>query len=103
MILLLLLVTSLCVIGIVLGWQFPRVRWVAVIAGSVLLYLVSLMAWWWALYFQVVSIDRILAPFTRPTRDMLDGLVFLVPPLLLPAILVLFLARRRRRVRRQSA
>jgi len=42
--LLLLLATSLCVIGLVLGWHFPRVRWVGVIAGSVVLYLVSLMA-----------------------------------------------------------
>jgi hypothetical protein len=96
LILLLLLVTSLCVMGIALGWQFPRIRRATVIAGAVLLYLASLMAWWWALYFQVVSIDRILAPFTHPTRDMLDGLVFLVPPLVPPALFVLFLTHRRR-------
>jgi uncharacterized membrane protein YqjE len=94
--LLLLLATSLCVIGLVLGWQFPRVRWVGVIAGSVVLYLVSLMAWWWALYFQVVPMDRILAPFTHPTRNVLDGPLFLVPPLLPPAVFLLFLALRRR-------
>jgi hypothetical protein len=94
--LLLLLATSLCVISLVLGWQFPRVRWVGVIAGSVVLYLVSLMAWWWALYFHVVPMDRILAPFANPTRDMLDGPLFLVPPLLPPAVFLLFLALRRR-------
>ena len=97
MILLLLLVTSLCAIGIWLGWQFPRVfRWVAVIAGCVLLYLASLIPWWCVLYFQVISMDRILEPFTHPTRDMLDGPLFLVPPLLPPAVFVMFLALRRR-------
>ena len=99
MILLILLVTSLCAIGIWLGWQFPRVPWVALIAGCVLLYLASLMAWWWALYFQVVSMDRILAPFTHSTRDMLDGPLYLVPPLLPPAVFFLFLVLRGAHIR----
>jgi hypothetical protein len=73
-----------------------RASEVGVIAGSVVLYLVSLMAWWWALYFQVVPMDRILAPFTHPTRDMLDGPLFLVLPLGPPAVFLFFLALRSR-------
>ena len=98
--LVLILVTVLCLTGILFGRFLPLGRWPGLVAGAVLLYLVGLIAWWYAMYFQIVSIDRFLAPFTYPVRDTLDGFVYLVPPALPPTAFLLFHARRVRPVRK---
>jgi uncharacterized membrane protein YeaQ/YmgE (transglycosylase-associated protein family) len=96
MALLLTLIVLSCVIGIVAGFRLPGARWAGVISACILLYFGSWIAWWFALYFQVVSLDRILAPFDYATRDSFDGFVYLVPPLLLPVAFLTYQARRTR-------
>ena len=61
MIRLALLVITGCVAAIVLARWLPGGRIIALVASSVLIYLASLVAWWFALYFQVVPLGRLLA------------------------------------------
>lgn len=96
MTLLLAFVVLSCLIGIVAGFRIPGARWTGVISVCILLYLGGWIAWWFALYFQVVSLDRILEPFDYATRDTLDGFVFFVPPFLLPVAVLTYRARRHR-------
>ena len=84
MTLLLSLIVLSCVIGIVAGFRLPGARWAGVISACILLYVGGWIAWWFALYLHVVSLDGILAPFDYAMRNRLDGFVYLVPPLLLP-------------------
>ena len=97
--LLLILVTVLCVTGILLGRFLPGGRWLALVAGTVLICLASLMAWWYVVYVRIVTFDRILAAFSHEARHTVFAVLYIGPPLLPPAAFLLYYARRLRRCR----
>jgi hypothetical protein len=54
-------ILALCLAGIVVGLLFPRATFLAVISGSVLLYVVSFFAWDMALWLGFIKVDTLLA------------------------------------------
>lgn len=81
----------LCVIGIVVGLFVPAARLIAIIAGSILLYLPSYFAWWFIIFLRYVDIDKLIAPY-RWTEygKTVEKLWFFGPPLIPSVILLLF-------------
>ena len=92
MITVLLIFSVLCLIVIVVGLFVPRARLAAIAAGSVLLYLPSLFAWYCIVYFQYVDFDKLIAPHHRWTQHgrAVGMLGFFGPPLVPSVILLLF-------------
>ena len=90
---LLAIVTTLALAAIVLGWLLPGSRWLATIGGCVLFYLAGLIAWWFAVYFQVVPVDRILAMFNIDRAGGAMASLFFGPPLLPAAAFLILRAR----------
>ena len=82
----LIVIVALCVGVIALGRKTRR-HALTLVAGTVLVYLVALIAWWSALYAQTVPVYRWLAEagFYR-TEGLIGGLIFFAPPLLLVAV-----------------
>lgn len=85
----------LCLIGIAIGLVTPKGKSLWLISGSILLYLISFTAWWVLLYFQVITLDRVLRLFhLYRIEGALSLLVFLVPPLIPVAIFLLIVTRK---------
>jgi len=77
----LLILVTFCVLAIVLGRALPRGRGLVGIGATVLIFLMALIAWWFALYFQLVPIDRWLAAWgIYRIEGTLGALIFLGPP-----------------------
>lgn len=90
----LVILTALCLIGIMFGRLIPGGQWLGLIGGAVLLYLASLIAWWFALYFQLVPLDRALARLNiYRTEGALGALIYFGPPLLPVVAFLLVYAR----------
>jgi hypothetical protein len=90
--LILLMLVAFCAIAIVLGRAVPRGYWLIVIGGTVLTFLTVLIAWWYALYFQLVPVYRMLAGLgIHRTDGGLGALIFLGPPFV-AALTVMILA-----------
>jgi phosphate starvation-inducible membrane PsiE len=88
---LLLVFFALCLVVILVGLVVPRARLAVIAAGSVLLYLPSLFAWYFLIYFQYVDFGRLIAPYrwTQHGRAV-ASLWFFGPPLVPSLILLLF-------------
>ena len=97
------LVIALGLAGIVVGVLVPKARFLAIISGSILLYVVSCFAWWFTLWRGFISFDALLAPvrWTKYERVVGASLYFGVP-LLPPLLLLLFLAGKSLRRRKKS-
>ena len=89
MTLILLIFVTVCALAMVIGRRYPNARWLGVGGIVAMVYFISLMIWWYALYFQIVPVYRALAALKiYRTEGVLGGLIFLGPPLL-PAVGVL--------------
>ena len=100
MLLILVLFAVVCIAAIVAGRAAPSVRWVGVAGAVAAIYLVSLIAWWIALYFQIVPLDRTLAALkVYRTEGLLGGLIFFGPPAIPAAASLAIAVTRRRRGR----
>jgi hypothetical protein len=99
----LILILALGLAGIIVGVLVPKAKFLAVIAGCILLYVVTLFAWTLALWVGFVSFDRLLAPvrWTQYERVVGASLYFGVP-LLPPLLLLSFFAGRSLRRRKKS-
>lgn len=87
---LLLIVTVLCVAAMVAGRSRPGGRPLVLVGAGMLVYIVSIIVWWLALYFQVVTFDPLLAKFgIYRTEGVLGLLLYLGPPIL-PVVTFLF-------------
>jgi hypothetical protein len=97
------LVVALCLAGIVVGLLVPKAKFLAVISGCILLYVVSSFAWSMALWLGFVSFDRLLAP-VRWTKyeGVVSTLIFSGVPLLPPLLLLSFVAAKRRWRRKKT-
>jgi hypothetical protein len=95
--LILFMLVAFCLIAIVVGRAVPRGRWLVVIGGTVLTFLAVLIAWWYALYFQLVPVYQMLAGMgIYRTEGALGALIFFGPPFV-AALTILILASHRRR------
>jgi hypothetical protein len=88
MVVVLTLILALCAAGIVVGVLMPKARFLAVISGCILLYVVSSFTWWMVLMLGLVSFDGLLAPVRWTEHERVVGVslwfgVPLLPPLLL--------------------
>jgi ammonia channel protein AmtB len=100
MILVLLLFTAACIVALVAGGATPGARWLSTTAAVAIVYVVSLIVWWYALYFQVIPVYRALAALNvHRTEGVLGALIFFGPPMV-PAATVLVIAFIRFRRRR---
>ena len=75
----------LCAVGIVLSSAKLAVHLLILILGSLLIYVVAWVAWWFLIYAETVPISRILAyfkifPWNQPI--WFSRLVILAPPLI---------------------
>ena len=97
------LVLVLCLAGIVVGLLVRRARFLAVISGCILLYVVSFFAWAMALWLGLISFDTLLAP-ARWTRyeGVVGTILYNGVPLLPPLLFLLFFAARSLRRRKKS-
>ena len=91
MITVLLIFFAVFLVVIVVGLFVPRARLAAIAAGSVLLYLPSLFAWYCIIYFRYVDFDKLIAPYrwTQHGRAV-ERLWFFGPPVVPSLILLLF-------------
>jgi hypothetical protein len=103
MVLILLGLVTCCVITIVLGLAVPRTRWLAVIGATVILYLTVLIAWWFALYFQLVPVDRALADVGIYRAEGALGLLIFLGPPLIAALTIVILTLRWKRSRKMRS
>jgi hypothetical protein len=87
-------VTLLCLGGLAFGLVFRRARTVALLAGAVLIYLAGLIAWWLAMFLQLVRLNETLARFNIYRLDGALGLLVYFGPPLLPMVAFLVLSRR---------
>ena len=97
------LVLTLGLAGIAVGVLVPKARFLVVISGCILLYVVTFFAWAMALWLGFISLDRLLAPVRWTEYEGVFGtsLYFGVP--LLPSLLLLsFFAGRSLRRRKKS-
>jgi hypothetical protein len=101
MIQILLIFTAVCIVAVLAGRAAPGARWLGVTAAVAIVYLVSLIVWWYALYFQVVPVYRTLAALNvYRTEGLLGALIFFGPPILPTAGLLVIAFRRLRHGRR---
>ena len=85
-----------CVGAIAGGWMTPRARIGLLAASFVLVFALAWAIWWSLLFFQIVSLDAILAMLNIPRLGPLTRpLVFLGPPFLAAAAFAAVLAVRR--------
>ena len=102
----LILVFALGFAGIAVGVLVPKARFLAVIAGCILLYIVTLWAWSLAIWVGFIRFDRLLAPVRWTKYERVVGAsLYLGVPLLPPLFLLLvfvgrnLLRRKKSRVR----
>ena len=95
------IVFALGLAGIVVGIIVPKARFLAVIAGCVLLYVVSFFAWAMVLWLGYVSFDRLIAPVRWTKYEGVVGTsLYLGVPLLPPLLFLLFFTGRSLRRRK---
>ena len=100
MVLLLLMLVACSAIAILFGRSVPRGRWLVLIGATIIVFLTTLIAWWFALYFQVVPIHRALADLgVYRTEGALGALIFFGPPVVATLVLVIVASRRKRGTR----
>ena len=89
------LLLTACLLGVAVGWIFPKVRAVGLAAGAVLVAMVAWVIWWGLLMFQVVSLDAINRLFNITRPALLSGLLIgFGPPMLAAAIFIVVAVRR---------
>jgi hypothetical protein len=94
---LLIMLVAFCVIAIVLGRAVPHGRWLVVIGATLIVYSIVLIAWWFALYFQLVPVDRTLAALgIYRTEGWPGALIFFGPPLVATLAVVIVASQRKR-------
>jgi hypothetical protein len=99
----LILVLALGLAGIAAGVLVPKARFLAVIAGCILLYVVTFFAWAMALWVGFISFDRLLAPVRWTEYEGVVGAsLYFGVPLLPPLLLLSFFAGRSLRRRKKS-
>ena len=97
------LILGLCLAGIAVGLLVPRARFLSVISGCILLYVVSFFAWGIALWLGFVSLDRLLAPVRWTKYEWIVGTgLYIGVPLLPPFLFLSFFAGRSLRRRKKS-
>ena len=103
MVVVLTLVLAFGLAGIVVGILVPRARFLAVISGCLLLYVICFFAWAMASSLGFISFDRLIAPvrWTDYERVVGASLYFGVP--LLPPLLLLSIVAGRRLWRRKKS
>jgi hypothetical protein len=89
---LLLLILVLCAGAVVIGLAVPRARILRLWGASGLIYTISWILWWFAIYFQVILVDNLLLILQRYQLDRFQ-LVTFAPPLL-PVLAFLWFTRR---------
>ena len=97
----LVLVVVACTVAVMAGRSSASIRWLAPVGVAVFIYFVSVVGWWWMLYFHVVSFDSMLARFHTYRAEGLLGLSMYFGPPLLP-VAAFALASRHRALRRRN-
>ena len=84
------LILGLSLAALAYGLLSAKTRWVAFAAGSVLIYSVALIAWWFAMLFEIVEVDQWLARFGVYRSEGPAGVwIFFAPPVV-PVLLFLW-------------
>jgi hypothetical protein len=84
-----------CFVGIFLGRMVPWGRGIGRITVAALVCVVSLIVWWYGLFFQVVRFDELLARFNiHRLEGALGLLIFFGPPVALAAVVLIALQAR---------
>lgn len=97
------LVLVLGLAGIVVGVLVPKARFLAVISGCILLYIVSCFAWWFTLWRGFISFDGLLASVRWTKYERVVGAsLYFGPPFLLPFLLLTFFVGRSLRRRKNN-
>ena len=84
-----LILVALCLAGIVVGVLVPKARFLAVISGCVLLYVVSCLVWWYVLWRGFINFDELLASVRGTKYERVVGVSLYYGSPLLPTVLYL--------------